>query len=234
MSRQLSLQHDCTTLGGNSGSVVVDLDSGKALGLHFSGKFLTTNYAVRADIVKRLLNDVRAGRVKPEVKQRRAGPGGHDPDRLAVAGASGRSSSGERDDHNPAHRDGLDLRRSRGARARGADSRVRRRRLGRDRGRGSGRGRLQRPRRLRGKVPRRRSSTVPCRPSCATSDDVLEYANNGTTETVLRYEHYSVVMSKSRRMCFFSAVQHRRRPVEEERARRLEVGSAHSQGRSRS
>jgi endonuclease G, mitochondrial len=38
--------HNCTTLGGNSGSVVVDLKSGEALGLHFSGSFLRTNFAV--------------------------------------------------------------------------------------------------------------------------------------------------------------------------------------------
>ena len=34
------LLHNCTTLGGNSGSVVFDLDNGHALGLHFSGTFL--------------------------------------------------------------------------------------------------------------------------------------------------------------------------------------------------
>src|SRR5215470_11612183 len=56
------LWHNCTTLGGNSGSVVFDLNSGQALGLHFSGSFLVTNYAVRADVVKKLLSDVRAGR----------------------------------------------------------------------------------------------------------------------------------------------------------------------------
>src|SRR5215472_1915958 len=55
------LWHNCTTLGGNSGSVVLDLNSGRALGLHFSGSFLVTNYAVRADVVKKLLTDVRAG-----------------------------------------------------------------------------------------------------------------------------------------------------------------------------
>ena len=37
---------------------VIDLDSGKALGLHFSGSFLATNYAVRADVVKQLLDKV--------------------------------------------------------------------------------------------------------------------------------------------------------------------------------
>ena len=29
--------HDCTTLGGNSGSVVLDLTTGEAVGLHFAG-----------------------------------------------------------------------------------------------------------------------------------------------------------------------------------------------------
>jgi endonuclease G len=60
--------HNCTTLGGNSGSVVVDLDSGKAIGLHYSGSFLTTNYAVRADVVAELLDRVRSGRIRRERK----------------------------------------------------------------------------------------------------------------------------------------------------------------------
>jgi endonuclease G len=38
------------------------------------------------------------------------------------------------------------------------------------------------------------------------ADDVLDFKLDGKTETELRYEHYSVVMSRSRRMCFFSAV----------------------------
>src|SRR5882757_3440225 len=64
------LLHTCTTLGGNSGSAVIDLDSGQALGLHFSGSFLATNYAVRADIVKRLLDNVRTGRVtRPQTRK---------------------------------------------------------------------------------------------------------------------------------------------------------------------
>ncbi|MBC8112816.1 MAG: trypsin-like peptidase domain-containing protein [Candidatus Saccharimonas sp.] len=40
-------EHDCTTLGGNSGSVVVDLQ-GRAVGLHFAGLYEEANYAVRA------------------------------------------------------------------------------------------------------------------------------------------------------------------------------------------
>jgi hypothetical protein len=42
------LQHDATTLGGSSGSVVVDLASGKAVGLHFGGLEGDRNYAVLA------------------------------------------------------------------------------------------------------------------------------------------------------------------------------------------
>lgn len=46
------VEHDCSTLGGNSGSVVLDLESGKAVGLHFAGKYKTANYAVPAHIVR--------------------------------------------------------------------------------------------------------------------------------------------------------------------------------------
>jgi endonuclease G len=51
--------HNCSTLGGNSGAVVIDLTTGEALGLHFSGAFLTTGHAVRADVVKQRLEDLR-------------------------------------------------------------------------------------------------------------------------------------------------------------------------------
>lgn len=51
--------HDCTTLGGNSGSAVIDLATGRALGLHFSGSFKKTNYAVPAPVVKKLLDSIQ-------------------------------------------------------------------------------------------------------------------------------------------------------------------------------
>lgn len=51
----VDLEHDCSTLGGNSGSVVVDLLHGDAVGLHFGGTYRTANYAVAAtDIQERL------------------------------------------------------------------------------------------------------------------------------------------------------------------------------------
>jgi hypothetical protein len=40
------LTHDCSTLGGNSGSCLVDIETNKVVGLHFSGRYLQANYAV--------------------------------------------------------------------------------------------------------------------------------------------------------------------------------------------
>ena len=37
-------------------------------------------------------------------------------------------------------------------------------------------------------------------------DDVLTFTVDGNTENVLRYEHFAVMMSRSRRLCLFSAV----------------------------
>jgi endonuclease G len=45
------VQHDCSTLGGNSGSAVVDLATGSALALHYGGSFLLANYAVPAPVI---------------------------------------------------------------------------------------------------------------------------------------------------------------------------------------
>lgn len=40
------VSHDCSTLGGNSGSCVVDLASHEVVGLHFQGRYLEANWAV--------------------------------------------------------------------------------------------------------------------------------------------------------------------------------------------
>lgn len=40
------LTHDCSTLGGNSGSCVIDLGTHKVLGLHFKGRYLESNLAI--------------------------------------------------------------------------------------------------------------------------------------------------------------------------------------------
>lgn len=55
----LYLTHDCSTLGGNSGSVVMDLETGEAVGLHFSGTFQKANYAVKAEVVLKTLTSLK-------------------------------------------------------------------------------------------------------------------------------------------------------------------------------
>ncbi|MGY4197835.1 trypsin-like peptidase domain-containing protein [Bradyrhizobium sp. USDA 4520] len=47
--------HDCTTLGGNSGSAVIDLATGKAVALHFAGAYVLENYAVPASTIRSYL-----------------------------------------------------------------------------------------------------------------------------------------------------------------------------------
>lgn len=51
-------EHDCTSLGGCSGAVVLDAASGKAVGLHFAGEFGVRNLAVRAERVSKRLSEL--------------------------------------------------------------------------------------------------------------------------------------------------------------------------------
>ena len=45
---RVSIAHDCSTLGGNSGSPLIDLASGRVLGVHFAGQAAVQNFAVPA------------------------------------------------------------------------------------------------------------------------------------------------------------------------------------------
>ncbi len=45
--------HDCSTLGGNSGSALLDLATGEIAGLHFAGRYLERNYAVPTGVLAR-------------------------------------------------------------------------------------------------------------------------------------------------------------------------------------
>jgi endonuclease G len=38
--------HDASTLGGNSGSAIIDVDTGDVVALHFAGEYLKANYAI--------------------------------------------------------------------------------------------------------------------------------------------------------------------------------------------
>ena len=59
--------HDATTLGGNSGSAVLDLETGAAAGLHFMGDLLEANFAVKATVLRDELARARRGRL-PRVR----------------------------------------------------------------------------------------------------------------------------------------------------------------------
>lgn len=72
-------EHDCTTLGGNSGSPIFDPQSGEAVGLHFSGKFGVSNFAVKATVIQSVLKGLRGGRLvtagwRPSVDEARSKP----------------------------------------------------------------------------------------------------------------------------------------------------------------
>ena len=51
-----TVTHDCSTLGGNSGSAVIDIETGSVVALHFAGKYLKANYAIPA---RELARDTR-------------------------------------------------------------------------------------------------------------------------------------------------------------------------------
>ncbi len=54
------LSHDCTTLGGNSGSCLLSLEQQAVVGLHFSGDFGVANAAVSVETLKDLMSGGRA------------------------------------------------------------------------------------------------------------------------------------------------------------------------------
>ena len=69
--RSGSATYDCSTLPGSSGSLVLDVATGRAAGLHFAGTAFDTNYAVTAQELARVLSErpwqgetVRAARPK--------------------------------------------------------------------------------------------------------------------------------------------------------------------------
>jgi endonuclease G len=52
------IKHDCSTLGGNSGSALIN-ENGEAIGLHFSGKYHTENYAISASVIQSKLDELK-------------------------------------------------------------------------------------------------------------------------------------------------------------------------------
>jgi V8-like Glu-specific endopeptidase len=83
--------HDCTTLGGNSGSVVLDMKTGRAVALHFAGLYMVENYAVPASVVRQYLKDepwtgATAGKKEAGAVASSAGPPAAPPPARAAFG----------------------------------------------------------------------------------------------------------------------------------------------------
>lgn len=56
-----AMRHDCTTLGGASGSALIDVNNGEVVGLHFAGAYLESNYSVPTYELARDNRVVQAG-----------------------------------------------------------------------------------------------------------------------------------------------------------------------------
>jgi endonuclease G, mitochondrial len=155
--------HDCSTLGGNSGSVVLDLATGHAVGLHFAGRFLEANYAVPAAVVAaRLASVLRPKPGRPPV------PVPHDS--LPAGSTATQTTQAGKPAAPEVMVEGVP-----------ADY------VGRT-----------------GYDPAFVGAQVPL-PVIGNTTDVLTFLWNGRQETVLKYQHFSVVMSRSRRLCIYSA-----------------------------
>jgi V8-like Glu-specific endopeptidase len=50
-----TLAHDCSTLGGNSGSPVISMTTGEVVGVHFGGRFLWRNEAADCRVLREFL-----------------------------------------------------------------------------------------------------------------------------------------------------------------------------------
>lgn len=208
------LQHDCSTLGGNSGSVVLDLESGDAVALHFAGRFLEANFAVPAAIIQQRLNDVLNGERRSTVSV-----GGLAPSRDRVAPAT---TSGERQlTVTIPVRITVDIGDAVGAAAAVSLPSAGEPSLPDDSDDGGDTGEDEdddelilteaRPEDYEDREGYSAAFLgdgleVPVPTVVQNPGDVLTFDFKGETRTLLDYQHFSVVMGKPRKMCIFSAV----------------------------
>ena len=204
-----AVRHDCSTLGGNSGSVVLSLRTGQAVGLHFAGRFLQANFAVPSTVVGERLEDALSGNAR-----QRPVP---DLPRPATAQApTSQAPTGRRPENRfsfvvplrvtvevgDPHPDSAQHAGAAHPAAIGpsavidTDDEVFTEAVPADY-----RDRLGYAETFLGE-----NATVPFPTVTRGLDDVLTFTDDGRTDNVLRYEHFAVVMSKSRRLCLLSAV----------------------------
>lgn len=216
------LFHDCSTLGGCSGSAVVDLTTGRVAGLHFAGRFMEANYAVPASVVAQTLT---------KIKGRPAGSG-RTPVRTTPAARETSTQSADQSTSQSATQPStmqgnqisftipVNVTVSLGQPTIGGQPQPQ-----------QATAITVQPQRTQDDIDNDELITearvedfadregydeaflgegfevpLPEPVSERRKNDVLKYDNNGEEDHVLRYEHFSVAMSKSRRMCIYSAV----------------------------
>lgn len=205
------MQHDCSTLGGNSGSVVLSLRSGEAVGLHFSGQFLKANYAVPATLVASRLDQIK-GRARGKVTTDPP-PVSRPATRVAVEQSylqmtqepgevtfqvpltiSVRLGSASLTSPRPV------------TVAPSAPVRPPIRQVD-DQDEVFAEGRVEDyTERIGYRTDFLGRANEILLPQIKAADDVVTFPDREHTEHVLRYQHFSAIMSASRRMCFLSAV----------------------------
>lgn len=217
---EVRMFHNCTSAGGNSGSTLIDLKTGEAVGLHFSGTFLATNYAVRSDVVGLHLEQVRSGQTTvpssgagrsapppaaPAAPKRPSPPPGPAA-REAMVEGDGREVSvtfpltlkislGKPVERRPATK--FEVQRL-------ADDEVEDIESGEEAVASDYRNREGYDADFLSDDDDKREVGLP--EVVRNTSDILKFDGPDGKETVLKYEHFSVVMSRSRRMCLFSAV----------------------------
>lgn len=145
--------HDATTLGGNSGSVVLDMDTGSAVGLHFMGQLEQANFAVSAKTLRDYLG-------KLNLQSRISVPAVPTPKpveaRVEPVAEATPADYADRTGYDPTFL---------GSRARVA-------------------------------LPTKKTHPR----------DLLTFDDNGKRSSELKYTHFSVAMSRKRKLCVWSAV----------------------------
>ena len=201
--------HDCSTLGGNSGGEVVSLKTGHALALHFAGTLFAKNHAVPIEVVAQRLDDVLktgAGRVSIPVTKVPEGSNMQTTPNVQVEGSriaevtipiKVRVEIGDAVFTVPTDvRVGVPTRPPVDARSDADDDLIE-----------TTEARPEDYRDRKGYAPAflGEGFEVPLPVLTRNQEDVLTFAFDGKSGTVLDYHHFSVVMSKGRRMCRFSA-----------------------------
>jgi endonuclease G len=208
------LFHDCSTLGGNSGGEIVSLETGKAIALHFAGTLFQRNHAVPIAIVLERLEAALRGNPTRSSQNRRS----NDPEvnigttngiklQSTLQGSNGRVIEATVPIHIRIEIGDLVSANGTGALSNAVATSASTLTADDDTfatTEARPEDYLDRP----GYDPKFLGDDleVPLPILVEDEDDTLTFESQGETKQILDYQHFSVLMSRSRRMCRFSAV----------------------------